>query len=62
MRDQVSLKAVEMRRQGFFGPAMWDISELEYGGTAARLQRLETEFVVTAHEPIAHSVPATTTA
>jgi fructose 1,6-bisphosphate aldolase/phosphatase len=53
IRDQVTRKAVEMRQQGFFGPAMLDISELEYGGITARLQRLDKEFVVARHEPAA---------
>jgi fructose 1,6-bisphosphatase len=30
VRDQVAAKAMEMRRQGFFGPAMLPMSELEY--------------------------------
>ena len=46
VRDHVAEKAVEMRRQGFFGPAMLPMSELEYGGIVARLSRLEQEFVV----------------
>lgn len=46
IRDHVSQKAVEMRKQGFFGPAMLPMSELEYGGIVARLRRLEEEFVV----------------
>lgn len=46
VRDRVADKAVEMRRQGFFGPAMLDMSELEYGGITARLRRLEEEFLV----------------
>ncbi|MDR5683642.1 MAG: fructose-1,6-bisphosphate aldolase/phosphatase [Armatimonadota bacterium] len=47
VRQRVAEKAVEMRRQGFFGPAMLPMSELEYGGIVARLERLEQEFVVT---------------
>ncbi len=46
VRDDVARKAVEMRKQGFFGPAMLPMSELEYGGIVARLRRLEQEFVV----------------
>ncbi len=46
VRDQVARKAMDMRRQGFFGPAMLDMSELEYGGIVARLERLDKEFVV----------------
>jgi fructose 1,6-bisphosphate aldolase/phosphatase len=47
VRDRVAAKAMEMRRQGFFGPAMLPMSELEYGGIVARLGRLEDEFTVT---------------
>jgi fructose 1,6-bisphosphate aldolase/phosphatase len=47
IRQRVVEKAVEMRRQGFFGPAMLPMSELEYGGIVARLERLEGEFTVT---------------
>ena len=46
VRDQIALKAMEMRRQGFFEPAMLPMSELEYGGIVARLRKLEQEFVV----------------
>jgi len=46
VRDDVARKAVDMRKQGFFGPAMLPMSELEYGGIVARLRRLEQEFVV----------------
>ncbi|GBD28248.1 Fructose-1,6-bisphosphate aldolase/phosphatase [bacterium HR31] len=46
VRDRAAAKALEMRRQGFFGPAMLPMSELEYGGIVARLEALEKEFVV----------------
>lgn len=46
VRDRVAAKALEMRRQGFFEPAMLPMSELEYGGIVSRLERLEQEFVV----------------
>lgn len=46
VRDHVTLKAIEMRKQGFFGPAMLPMSELEYGGIVARLTRLEGQFVM----------------
>jgi fructose 1,6-bisphosphate aldolase/phosphatase len=59
IRDQVTRKAVEMRQQGFFGPAMLDISELEYGGISARLQRLDKEFVVAEHTPAAEAAATT---
>lgn len=44
VRDQVSLKAIEMRRQGFFGAAMLGMDELEYTGIVDRLHDLNNEF------------------
>jgi len=46
VREHAARKALEMRKQGFFGPAMLPMSELEYGGIVARLEALEKEFVV----------------
>ncbi len=46
VRDEVSRKAIEIRRQGFSGPAMLNISELEYGGIVERLDRLEEKFKI----------------
>jgi fructose 1,6-bisphosphate aldolase/phosphatase len=42
----VSAKSEELRRQGFFGPAMLPYSELEYGGIVERLKALEPKFRV----------------
>jgi fructose 1,6-bisphosphate aldolase/phosphatase len=36
----------EIRRQGFSGPAMVGMEELEYGGIAERLRKLEEKFSV----------------
>jgi fructose 1,6-bisphosphate aldolase/phosphatase len=44
VRAQVVEKAQEMRRQGFYGPAMLPMEELEYTGIAERLKELEREF------------------
>lgn len=33
-------------QHGFFDPAMLPMSELEYGGIVARLEKLESEFTV----------------
>jgi len=44
VRAQITAKAMEMRRQGFFEPATLPYSELEYGGIVARLRRLDQEF------------------
>lgn len=46
IRDEVSRKAIDIRRQGFSGPAMLNISELEYGGIVDRLKRLDKKFKV----------------
>ncbi|MDR7610225.1 MAG: fructose 1,6-bisphosphatase, partial [Armatimonadota bacterium] len=54
---RVAEKAMEMRKQGFFGPAMLPYSELEYGGIVARMERLENEFIVRESEPVATPSP-----
>jgi fructose 1,6-bisphosphate aldolase/phosphatase len=46
VRARVSDKAIEMRRQGFSGPAMLPMGELEYTGVVERLERLEKRFAV----------------
>ncbi|MFH1841428.1 MAG: fructose-1,6-bisphosphate aldolase/phosphatase [Candidatus Nealsonbacteria bacterium] len=44
IRDKASEKSVEIRKQGFFGPAMLPYSELEYGGIVDTLKNLEKKF------------------
>jgi fructose 1,6-bisphosphate aldolase/phosphatase len=46
VRARVTDKAIEIRRQGFFGAAMVPWSELEYTGIAEALSRLEARFTV----------------
>jgi len=46
VRENVSRKAEEMRRQGFFGAAMLPYSELEYGGIVAKLEELDKKFKI----------------
>jgi len=46
VRSRVSEKALEMRKQGFFGPAMLPWSELEYTGITDTLAALEGRFKV----------------
>jgi len=46
VRLRVAEKAVEMRRQGFFGPAMLPMGELEYTGIVEKLAALEKRFVL----------------
>ena len=44
VRAHVSDKAMEMRRQGFFGAAMLPMAELEYTGIMEKLAELEPRF------------------
>lgn len=44
VRDRVATKALEMRRQGFFGAAMLPMSELEYTGIMQKLAALDGRF------------------
>ena len=46
VRDSVSTKAIDMRRQGFFGAAMLPMSELEYTGITSKLAELDERFEV----------------
>jgi len=52
VRDHVASKAIEMRRQGFFGTAMLPMSELEYTGIAEKLKALDKRFAVRAGTPV----------
>jgi fructose 1,6-bisphosphate aldolase/phosphatase len=44
VRNQISEKATQIRRQGFSGAAMLPFSELEYGGIVDKLKKLENKF------------------
>ncbi len=46
IREKVSEKAIEIRRQGFFGSAMLPYSELEYGGIVKKLEELDSRFQI----------------
>ena len=46
VRNNISAKAIELRKQGFFGNAMLSYSELEYGGIVEKLKKLEKRFKV----------------
>lgn len=46
VRGRVAAKAMEMRRQGFFGAAMLPMNELEYTGIVEKLQALDEHFSV----------------
>lgn len=49
VRDTVSNKAIGMRRQGFFGPAMLPMTELEYTGITEKLAVLDDRFTLRGH-------------
>ncbi len=53
VRDRAAEKALEMRRQGFSGPAMLPYSELEYGGIVKILESLESKFTVVRQDELA---------
>jgi fructose 1,6-bisphosphate aldolase/phosphatase len=44
VRRRAAEKAMEIRRQGFSGPAMLPYAELEYGGIVDILERLDKQF------------------
>ncbi|ACB86274.1 fructose-1,6-bisphosphate aldolase/phosphatase [Natranaerobius thermophilus] len=44
IRDKVSRKSLDLREQGFSGPAMLPYSELEYGGITHKMEELEKRF------------------
>lgn len=45
VRTKASKKAMEIRSQGFYGPAMAPMDEMEYTGVMDNLKRLETKFI-----------------
>jgi fructose 1,6-bisphosphate aldolase/phosphatase len=48
VRHHVTSKAIDMRRQGFFGAAMLPMAELEYTGITEKLATLDKSFTVRA--------------
>ncbi len=46
IREKASKKTLEMRAQGFYGPSMAGMDELEYTGVMENLKRLEGKFTV----------------
>jgi fructose 1,6-bisphosphate aldolase/phosphatase len=46
IREKASLKTLEMRSQGFYGPSMASMDELEYTGVMENLKRLDAKFTV----------------
>jgi fructose 1,6-bisphosphate aldolase/phosphatase len=51
VRDHVADKAMDMRRQGFFGAAMLPMNELEYTGIMEKLAVLEKKFAIREKSP-----------
>ncbi len=45
IRTKASEKTLEMRQQGFYGPSMAGMDELEYTGVVENLKRLDAKFV-----------------
>jgi fructose 1,6-bisphosphate aldolase/phosphatase len=45
VRNRVAAKAIDIRRQGFFGPAMLPMAELEYTGVIETLNKLDKHFI-----------------
>jgi fructose 1,6-bisphosphate aldolase/phosphatase len=46
VRHNVTRKAVDIRRQGFFGAAMLPMGELEYTGISEKLATLDKAFKI----------------
>jgi fructose 1,6-bisphosphate aldolase/phosphatase len=46
VRNNISQKAIEIRKQGFFGNSMLPYNELEYGGIVERLKKLDNKFQI----------------
>ncbi len=44
--NEVSKKALEIRKQGFSGAAMLPYSELEYGGIVEKIKKLDKKFKI----------------
>jgi fructose 1,6-bisphosphate aldolase/phosphatase len=56
VRNRAAEKAMEIRRQGFSGPAMLSYSELEYGGIVKILERLDERFQIRPAKPVREPV------
>lgn len=46
VRNEASRKSIDIRRQGFSGPAMLPYDELEYGGIVEKMKTLDARFKV----------------
>ncbi|OFV84657.1 MAG: fructose 1,6-bisphosphatase [Acidobacteria bacterium RIFCSPHIGHO2_02_FULL_67_57] len=52
VRERISDKAIEFRRQGFVGPTMLPMNELEYTGVVEKLKELDTRFRIRKGEKV----------
>lgn len=50
IREKAAQKTLDMRAQGFYGPAMAGMDELEYTGVVENLKRLNEKFAVREHK------------
>lgn len=46
IREKASIKTLEIRAQGFYGPSMAPMDELEYTGVMENLKRISEKFIV----------------
>ena len=53
IRTKASKKALEIRSQGFYGPSMAPMDEMEYTGVMDNLKRLDAMFVKRSDKPTA---------
>ena len=49
IREKATLKTLEMRSQGFYGPSMAGMDELEYTGVVENMKRISAKFEVREH-------------
>lgn len=57
VRNRAAEKAMEIRRQGFSGPAMLGYNELEYGGIVKILDNLDKQFQIREAHSVREPVP-----
>jgi fructose 1,6-bisphosphate aldolase/phosphatase len=50
VREKATIKTLEMRAQGFYGPSMAGMDELEYTGVVENLKNLDKKFTLRTHK------------
>ncbi len=50
IREKATLKTLEMRAQGFYGPSMAGMDELEYTGVVENMKRISEKFTLREHK------------